>query len=215
MAVEAKRKCGYRKIGGTYIVADPGMWMPCCKLPIPLKICPCCGAGIKQARGWTWIDPQPWIGQPCSAPDLQASWCPASNPARLGAKVGLLWIGEEFYPTVEEFAAESNAQGISRRIAAVPRGFKVGEHWVFLAHPHVIEEPAEDLTGGTIKTPAIFRIFKPSRIERIVTDEMAKDETEMERLRLQGITPVIVPADDKDHQGTVWDKEDDDEDKLI
>ena len=55
----------------------------------------------------------------------------------------------------------------------------------------------------------VFRIFKPDRIEKIVTDVQARDEAEMQKLRDAGITPVIVSATDKDHMGTVYDKEDD------
>ena len=55
MAVEAKRGCGYRKVGGLYLVSD-GLGIPCDRLPITLEVCPCCGAGIKPARGWTWVD---------------------------------------------------------------------------------------------------------------------------------------------------------------
>ncbi len=35
----------------------------------------------------------------------------------------------------------------------------------------------------------------------------------MERLAKKNLTPVIVPDDDKDHQGSVHDK--DDEDKVV
>jgi hypothetical protein len=34
---------------------------------------------------------------------------------------------------------------------------------------------------------------------------MAKDEEAMKRLEAQGVTPVIVPDNDKDHQGSVYD----------
>lgn len=201
MAIEAKRRCGYRKVGGLYLVSD-GYGAQCCKLPILLKVCPTCSEGVKQTRGWTWIDPQPWLKGSCA---WGSELCPAAHPEVLGTQVGLLWIGEQFYPTPVDFAAEANALGISRRITAVPRGFKVGEHWVFLAHPKVKREVIAE-TGEAVWVGGIFRIFKPTRIEKIITESMAKDETEMTRLKLQNITPVIVPDDDKDHQGTVYDK---------
>jgi hypothetical protein len=52
---EKPRGCGRRKPGGLYLVA-PGDGAPCCKLPIKLDVCPTCHAGIKPARGWTWVD---------------------------------------------------------------------------------------------------------------------------------------------------------------
>ena len=64
MAVEARRGCGYRKVGGLYLMGGTG-GMPCCKMPIPLHVCPTCHGGIKQTRGWSWIDPQPWIKGTC------------------------------------------------------------------------------------------------------------------------------------------------------
>jgi hypothetical protein len=94
---------------------------PCCRLPIPLTICPTCSGGIKQTRGWTWIDPKRWFEGECKWPQL-VSVCPAADPAALGERVGLLWIGERFYPTVEHFQIEAATLGISRRISAIPRG---------------------------------------------------------------------------------------------
>ncbi len=52
---ESKRGCGYRKQGGLYLMAG-GPSAECGKLPLELTVCPCCGAGIKPARGWTWVN---------------------------------------------------------------------------------------------------------------------------------------------------------------
>ena len=123
MAVEPKRGCGYRKAGGLYLVCDePGM--PCCQMPILLHVCPTCSQGIKQARGWQWIDPRPFVPGSCSRADPT---CPLANPARMGDRVGLIWIGTQFYPTPEHFTVEAERLGISRRIKTIPRGFKVGK----------------------------------------------------------------------------------------
>src|SRR5215831_19320185 len=48
---------------------------------------------------------------------------------------------------------------------------------------------------------------QPTRIEKILTASMANDAAEMQKLADAGITPVIVPDDDKDHQGSVYAKE--------
>ena len=198
MAVEAKRGCGYRKVGGLYVVG-PSQGRDCCKLPIPLHVCPVCAQGIKQTRGWSWIDPRPWLKEGCTL----HRFCPADlDNGQLGERVGLLWIGRAFYPTPETFLHEAKLHGVSRRIAALPRGFKLGEHWVFLAHPEAIwiEEH---------KGPAIFSIFKPTAFEKIVTQTQANDTELMDGLTARGITPVAVPDDDKDHQGTVYDEAED------
>jgi hypothetical protein len=214
MAAEKRRACGYRKVGGLYLVSD-GLGASCCKLPIILKTCPCCGNGVKQARGWTWIDPSPWIKGECKSwngkKSMAGGFCPLADPRVLGQRVGLLWIGEQFYPTPEAFAEEANEMGISRRITAVPRGFKVGEHWVFLAHPK-LERSINPDTKEAEWAGGVFRVFKPTRIEKIITESQSKDEIAMKRLELQKITSVIVPDDDKDHQGTVYDKDEADGD---
>jgi len=66
--------------------------------------------------------------------------CPAATPATLG-RVGLIWIGESFYPRPVDFLNEAGSQGISRRLSAVPRDYKAGETWVLFAHPKAIEKP--------------------------------------------------------------------------
>jgi len=176
---------------------------PCCKLPLALDICPCCNQGIKQTRGWTWFNPIPFFSK-TACPAIP---CPASNPTSMGNKVGLLWIGEKFYPTPGDFQREAAKQGISRRISAVPRGFKLGM-WVMLAHPKAIMHLEDDApTGNVTWSPGIFAMFIPTHIEKIVTKSESEDEDAMDALREKGITPFVVPDDDRDHQGTVYDRD--------
>jgi hypothetical protein len=208
MAVEARRGCGYRKVGGLYLVGKR-LGVACCKMPIALRVCPTCNGGIKQARGWQWIDPRPWLKGECKTG--MAGVCAAATPDRMGERAGLLWIGTQFYPTAETFALESDRLGISRRITAVPRGFKAGETYVFLAHPRLIQE-TDDATGESTWVGGVFRIFRPDGVEKIVTETQARDADAMAKLRKAGITPVAVPDDDPDHRGSVYD--DDNEDAL-
>jgi len=98
-------------------------------------------------------------------------------------RAGLLWIGERFYRTPADFDREAKVLGISRRIAAVPRGFKLGD-WILLAHRKVM--PTEN---GLL--PGIFRVWQPQRIEKIVP-ESARGADEAREL-------VVVPDDDPDH----------------
>jgi hypothetical protein len=63
MAVESKRGCGYRKVGGLYIVTKPGILTLCDRMPIKLEACKHCeemgfNCGFKPARGWTWVVPE-------------------------------------------------------------------------------------------------------------------------------------------------------------
>src|SRR4029453_596753 len=132
---EGKRGCGYRKGGGIYLVTD-GHGRYCGALPIPLSVCPTCHAGFKPARGWTWVNLAALAAvRGCSKVE-NCGDCPIADAVI--QEVGLLWVGEKFYPTPHSFAAEAQEMGISRRISALPRRFKLGETWVALAHRKAI-----------------------------------------------------------------------------
>jgi len=206
MAIEARRGCGYRKVGGIYMMGGK-LSAPCCKFPIELSVCPCCGMGVRLTRTWTWIDPTEWLRGKCTL--KQRNWiCPAADPAT-GLKapsdetlrVGLLNIGAGFY-TPAEFTREAAELGISRRLQAIPRGFRLGEHWVMLAHPK-LKQVGDEWIGG------IFAMFKPTAIEKVMTQSQADALTEDERkeLKRKQITPFVVPDNDRDHQGSVYDAE--------
>lgn len=202
-----------------------GSGMPCDRLPIPLTICPCCSHGIKPTRGWTWIDVNLLVNgvhRNC-ADEFPCPLCMATPEM---GKAGLLWIGEKFYATPGEFVRESDELGISRRIAAIPRNLKLGETWVLLAHPRGI--PCRQCSGGGVyqaapceeckgtgSLAAIFRVFRPHAIEKIVTETQAADSAAMDELRKRGITPIVVPDNDRDHQGTVYDDDDEPEPPLL
>lgn len=178
---EGPRGCGFRKVGGLYLVSG-GLPAPCGRLPMEMKVCPCCGEGIKPARAWTWIDPDLFTKDlpPCEADHCKR--CPLSG--HHGRKAGLLWIGEKFYPTPESFAKESRRLGISRRIVAVPKGFKPGKTWVLLGHRKGIEKEKDEFS------PAIVFAFKPERIEQVVSGEETDDE--LNKIIKRGIVPVKV-----------------------
>lgn len=221
MAVEKRRGCGFRKVGGLYLVSK-GVGLPCDRLPFLLTVCPTCSHGIKQARGWTWVNVDSLVQgvhRNCKD-DFPCPLCMA--PGEMG-RAGLLWIGERFYPTPQHFIAEAQEMGLSRRIKAIPRGFKLGETWVLMAHPKTVVchdckglkvATSEDPECGTCASkgilPGIFRVFRPEAVEKIITESQSKDSSFMRYLEKQGITPVVVPDDDKDHQGSVYDKDEED-----
>lgn len=239
MSVEARRGCGYRKVGGIYLVSS-GIGLPCDRMPFPLTVCPTCSAGIKQARGWTWVDLAALTGGP-HEPCVDYPGCVMCAGKDDSHKAGLLWIGERFYKTPADFAQEAHDLGISRRISTVPKDLKIGETWVLLAHPKAVphwsmlpgtapgvltnqtvreivtvETGRDPLEGRPEPTPGIFRAFKPERIEVLVTESQSKDEGDyMAKLAKRGLTPVIVPDNDKDHQGTVYDAEEENGDTVL
>jgi hypothetical protein len=206
--IEGRRGCGFRKPGGIYLVG-PATGYPCCKLPFPLTVCPCCNQGIKPARSWTWVDVDKLlfpIENPQSAfihNDHCNMNCPLSRPG-IG-KAGLLWIGGSFYKTPGEFLSEANEMGISRRIPSVPKEFVVGETWVLLAHRECIYEgpTTKEWVGEWKDTgqptpnahkndwiPGIFSVFKPTAVEYVVKG--GETQEELEALVKRGLTPVNV-----------------------
>ncbi len=205
MAVEPKRGCGFRKIGGLYLVGT-GITLPCDRLNFNLEVCSVCGQGIKQTMGFTWIDWHEFAGKHKKCKCLGK--CPVCNPKEK-RKHGLLWVGKKFY-SPRTFIEESWKHGVSKRIPFVPKELKIGETWVLLAHPEAGEKEIDaknTLTGNKkIKVPAIFYAFKPAKIEKIVTKVEFKDRKKMDELKKRGITPVPVPDDDPDHKGSVYKK---------
>lgn len=202
---DKKRGCGYRKPGGLYLVGPP-TGAPCGRLPLALETCPCCAVGIKPSRSWTWINPRLMFknSPPCGYDRLNASGlhlsihstCPA-NQANMPEKAGLLWVGGKFYDTPESFMYEAAAQGISRRIPALPKDFEPGKTWVFLAHRDCIKDGVDEEGQPKFKR-GVFSIFRPSAVEYVVKGD--ESDEKLERLVNRGITPVRVEpvADDND-----------------
>ncbi len=202
---EGKRGCGYRKPGGMYFRSN-GVGSICCKLPFILEVCSCCGQGVKPARGYTWINSKIFATESCissrtlptSSEGLKkasdeimkiASACPMNLP---DTRMGLIWIGGSHYPTYQKFMEESAKMGVSRRIAQIPRDFKMGETWIALAHREAIEDGLDEKGKKKFK-PAIFSMFKPDRIEYVVKG--TETEEELTKLEKRGLTLIKVVHD--------------------
>jgi hypothetical protein len=136
---------------------------------------------------------------------------------------GLMWVGDRFY-TTESFKEEAAKMGISKRLTGPPpKWFDLGSMWVYCAHINAIRTTcaackgagsecvravvgAKDRWGscptcgglGRITTPGVFFAFKPSRVEKIVSDQITAGE--FDKLVEAGIHPVPVPHDDPDHR---------------
>ena len=200
MAVEERRGCGYRTAGGIYLAGSTGQ-ESCDRLPFPLSTCPHCHTGIKQTRGFQWvsIDLVEAAAPTCvkmSNHCWQCLFCggPLASVLEPNGKVGLFWVGAQFYPTPLDWLLEAQRLGASRRISAIPRDFVIGESWVLAAHPKAFCSPSP----GEEPQPGAFYLWKPSRVELIVTPSMKKQKW-AQRLFKQGVTPVEVPEDDPDH----------------
>lgn len=186
-SVESVRGCGYRKQGGLYMIGGK-FGSPCGKLPIPLSVCPCCGAGVKFSRGFAWISSAMVETHPCSYGD-ECKNCPVWS-GKL-EYYGLLWVGEKFYSTPEHFIEEGNRQGISKRISAIPKDFEIGTDWVLLAHRKAVK--SVNAKGEIEMMPGIFQAFKPTHFEYVVSGQESKEE--LDRLTKRGIKLVKVIRD--------------------
>jgi hypothetical protein len=181
VSVEKARGCGYRSSGknGVGIYLMGGLYNEHCeRLPFPLTVCPCCGAGIKPARSWTWVDPRllfseeqeprcQTLSKADGAHGHNCSMCPLCNAKGYfneSERSGLLWVGEKFYPTPEHFLKEAVNMSVSRKIASVPHGFETGKTWVFLAHIRGCQNENEK------PSPAIIHAFRPGKVDLVVDD---------------------------------------------
>lgn len=152
----------------------------------------------------------------------------------------LLWIGRGHY-SPEAFLEEGRRLGVSRRISAMPKGLVLGETWVLLAHLDAVPSklaPDECGTCGKWKrhhgdqgcidverrvdcvkfeppkpTPGIFCAFIPRAVELVLRESDATPER-VEKEAKRGVSVVRVPDDDRDHQGSVWDKDEDSQPEL-
>lgn len=202
MATEGMRGCGFRKVGGLYLVGG-GIKVACDRLPYELHTCPTCNEGVKFSRGFSWIDWYGYAGEhnPCSC----VPNCSVCHPAiytplirtvgKVNKPYGLLWVGEGFYETPQDFVNEAIAMGVSKRIAAIPRNLKLGETVILLAHRKVMITQTPD---GPVYTPGVFYSFIPHRVEQLIWRSEAVPEAIAEMVK-KGITPVIIPDGDEDH----------------
>lgn len=195
MAIEAPRGCGFRKVGGLYLVGADTLKLPCDRLPFELKRCHVCGGGIKFTRGFTWID---WFKYADVHVDCRDQfYCAVCNPLATKQPYGLLWVGERFY-TPTEFVKEAVQMGVSRRIAAFPKNLKLNHTWVLFAHISACGTRMNEESGKQEGVPGVFYGFKPVRVEKLIWERDATEDT-LRRLEEAGITPVVIPDGDKDH----------------
>lgn len=214
MAQEARRGCGYRRVGGLYLCGNY-IGVSCDRLPYPLETCPVCGGGIKVSRGFTKINPLHLFGihhdctdtlRPCFVCD------PKDEPAFI------MGVGERFYKTPAEFMEEARQLGVSKRIPFIPKEMQLGKTVVYLAHPKACEATETPALQCSMnlgqdngdskprlldaekrkKVMGIFTAFIPQRVEKLIWESEATEE-ELEKLRKRGITPVIIKDGDPDH----------------
>ena len=197
MSIEARRGCGYRKVGGLYLCGS-GIPRECDRLPYELTACPVCGSGIKFTRGFTWIDWNKFAGvhHPCKC----ILNCPICTPNSSKQPYGLLWVGEAYY-SPQSFIKEALEVGVSKRIAFIPKELKLGETVVLLAHKKGILKGLKEITESKSDhvdihheeeySPAVFYAFKPATVEMLVYESELTEERREELIK-RGIIPISV-----------------------
>jgi hypothetical protein len=204
---EQKRGCGYRKIGGLYLVSDPGFQLKCDGLPLELEPCGCCGFVPPFSRNLQRIQPAYLFqaerkkhdrdpgaiedAHQCICPNI----CPLCYPIQ-GIDYGLMFVGKQSY-TPSSFLKEAMMMGVSKRIPDIPSWLKLGETWVLLAHNETPRVSLTELQKNELhaKEPtymkAIFHGFKPERVEMPVW-KGDLTTVEIHNLEEKGITPVLL-----------------------
>lgn len=177
-----ERGCGTRELGGMYLVGG-GLSVSCDRLPFDIKRCKVCGGGFKQQRNFQWIDWDRYAGHhkgKCKCYEQ----CAICKPAKGDNNYGLLWVGKRYY-TPESFIKEAETVGISKRIPWVPKELTLGMTWVLLAHPMAGGKDSEDND-----IPAIFYAFRPTRVEKLVSEDTSEEK--LNQFKRRGITPILV-----------------------
>lgn len=179
MAQEASRDCGYRKVGGLYLMGEYTM-VSCDRLPYHLQACPVCGEGIKFSRTPKMINPLRLLGLHDDQPNMVGIIgvitghgdlatctdnyrpCFVCDPSDAAAYI--IWIGAQHYKTPADFINEAKQQGISRRLPGdhIPKSLTPGETVVYLAHiaACVVVEPlvmqqAMAIVAGPVEQPRL------------------------------------------------------------
>ena len=157
---------------------------------------------------------------PCLCEEIHPT-CPICFPDNNDLeKYSVMWVGERFY-TPDSFMKEAREMGVCKKLNKIPKDLVLGKTWIMLAHPAVpiYDDPefvearkkwrenllpaliAEDLLiePKPPTKPAIFYAFIPSWIEKLLFKGKVTEQ-ELEELKKQGITPVLVD-EDEDHIG--------------
>jgi hypothetical protein len=197
MPVEAERGCGFKHIGGLYLVGG-GMALPCDRLPLEIDECPVCGEIIRFSRGIQKINPLvlwgPHDKKECKCP-LQ---CPLCNPEKKPQDVPsyLMFVGQDY--SSNSFISEAKKMGVSKKINNIPKDLIIGKSWVYLARQNMIEdEEVAYHPKKTKKRDAVFYAFIPQKVEYFMEKKKKEDYTpeeieEVKECKKRGITIVWV-----------------------
>lgn len=192
MAIEEIRQCGYRKVGGMYFRVSPGTGFQCDQLPFVLASCECCGFTPKIKRGYSYLNSEYFKEHDdCGCTKV----CPICHPEQYAGQRYLGMRVSSRYYTPEEYLAEAARIGVSLRTSSYPKDFEMEKTWILLSHA---KAGTKVVDGEEVACPAIFFVFQPDKLEKLIWKSDATEE-KLAELEAAGITPVIVPNRDADH----------------
>jgi hypothetical protein len=177
MAIEARRACGYRRVGGTYLCGGDTPSF-CDRLPYPLAACPAWGDGVRVFGEFGSINPPKLFDshhfgdqddksglyiRSCTDGALTCFMCDSRDEPTF-----IMGGGEKFYKTTAEFVSGAREPGVYKRIPFIPKDSKLSDTVVSLAHPKAvaIKEPVvlyharSTLEESETKQPRLLEIEK-------------------------------------------------------
>ena len=187
MPIEPERVCGYRQVGGLYMVC-PGKTYYCDRLPLRIPECPYCGEHPRFTRGIAKIYPKGLWGWHSGDDPRGCTDKKTCNVCYPGNKAYLMWMGKDY--TLDALYNEAKKLGISKRIPRVPHDFEMGDE-VWLAKKGYITDPNDK----RVKYDAVVMTFVPTAIEYLAESKKKytkKEETKMQELADQGVHIVYV-----------------------
>lgn len=191
---EQERGCGYRKIGGAYLVGT-GLAVACDALPLELMDCPCCGFSVPFSRNIIKIHGGYLAGRMKGHECRDKFPCPICHGKF--ERFYLMYVSQKVY-SPDTFKSEAVRQGVSKRIPpqSIPKDLKLGEDWILLAmnkYPlNTPEHPDKRYMDDEVhEAKAVFYAFRPIRIEIMLWSDTPK--AVIDQWRKKGFTPVFIP----------------------
>lgn len=197
MAVESIRGCGFRKVGGLYLIGGI-LSAPCDRLPLALPVCESCGQGIKLTRSFTSFNAFLMLKCHTDCKDTKLPCLVCTPPDR---ESFIMTVGNRYY-TPQGFIEEGKTIGVSKRVPYIPKGMKLDETVVYLVHAEAIDTGEKDDKDKPVFKPGIFAAFIPQGVEKLVWEselDGKKGEALKKASKKQGITLVAIPDGDEDH----------------
>lgn len=191
--IASQRGCGFKQIGNSYLESN-GFTMHCDRLNLNLDECNVCGRRFVHFRGIAKIDFEQLYGEHIIPDYVDRPNNPDKNTCMCNQKCYicypqkfddynyyLMYVGKKFY-TQGSFIQEAKAMGVSKAIAYLPKGFRLGKSIILLAMDKIGTTVVGDSLTKEIKCDAIFYGYIPTKFTHVISEAQWKDEDFMNEL---------------------------------